>query len=232
MEVVYLLRVLLGGLFGLLFGIERSRRQKEAGMATHFIVGASAALFTCLSIVMHEVGDGARIAAQVVSGIGFLGAGMIFFRRENLHGLTTAAGIWATAAVGMCVAVGLYWIALGSTVMIIAIQILLHTKFIRRKRTILLLVKMEYSEETKEKLMEFFGVDIFHRFKVTVTNEKSPRGSKNVETSATDTESPQPTQKLIAETVIYSKKNCRADDIAAFLRDNPEIYSIERLEDL
>lgn len=236
MEVVYLLRVLLGGAFGLIFGIERSRRQKEAGMATHFIVGASATLFTCISIMMKDIGDGERIAAQVVSGIGFLGAGMIFFRRENLRGLTTAAGIWATAAVGMCVAVGMYWVALGAAALIISVQIILHTKFIRRNRLHLLLVQMEYSDEIKTKLMEFFGFETFHRFKVTASDEKYAQKTKKSEASATESDEQNQgvsvSKKLIAETVIYPTKNCSADEIAKFMRENPEIYTIERLEDL
>lgn len=235
MEVVYLLRVLLGGAFGLLFGIERSRRQKEAGMATHFIVGASATLFTCISVVMRDVGDGERIAAQVVSGIGFLGAGMIFFRRENLRGLTTAAGIWATAAVGMCVAVGMYWVSLGAAALIIGVQILLHSKFVRRNRVHLLLVKMSYTDEIKEKLMEFFGFETFHRFKVTATVDKSAHKSVNTEHESQESdEEPHisASSKLVAETVIYPTKNCSADEIAKFMLENPEIYTIERLEDL
>ena len=228
-EVVYLLRVLLGGALGLILGIERSRRQKEAGLAPHFVVGLAATLMTCLSLWFKEVadlGDGARIAAQVVTGIGFLGAGMIFFRRESLRGLTTAAGIWATAAIGMCTAVGMYWVALGSTALIIVIQIFVHSRLLRRNRMHLLLVKMEYTDDIKAKLMDFFGFESFHRFKVTATEEKFAQKQND------DEQQTAVSKKLIAETVIYTKKNCRAEEIASFLRDNPEIYSIERLEDL
>ena len=103
-QLMWLINSFLGGVLGLLIGLERSKRLKEAGMGTHFIVGFASALLTCISLSFKtgEYGDGARIAAQIISGIGFLGAGMIFFRRETLHGLTTAAGIWATSAIGMC----------------------------------------------------------------------------------------------------------------------------------
>ena len=239
-EIVYLLRVMLGGAFGLILGIERSRRQKEAGLATHFVVCLAATLMTCLSLWFKEVadlGDGARIAAQVVTGIGFLGAGMIFFRRESLRGLTTAAGIWATAAIGMCTAVGMYWVALGSTALIIVIQILVHSKLLRRHRMHLLQVKMVYTDEIKDKLMEFFGFETFHRFKVTSANEKFTRDgeAENNEQTATQSEreyNVSSGKKMIAETVIYTTQNYRADEIASFLCNNPEILSIERLEDL
>ncbi len=252
-EVVFLLRVLLGGALGLLVGIERSRRQKEAGMATHFVVGTASTLYTCVSIMMSDISDGGRIAAQVVSGIGFLGAGMIFFRRENLRGLTTAAGIWATAAIGMCTAVGMYWVALGTTAFIILFQVILHLKFIKRNRQHLLFVKMEYNEEIKAKLMEFFDFTSFHRFKVTSvkttsaanttygtsegvtaptvgSGDNATEPTANAETS--DKSTTAPTTKMIAETVIYPTENCSAEAIAKFMSENPEIISIERLEDL
>ncbi len=240
-EVIYILRVLLGSALGLILGIERSRRQKEAGMATHFVVGCASTLMTCVSLWFNEVagvGDGARIAAQVVSGVGFLGAGMIFFRRESLRGLTTAAGIWATAAIGMCTACGLYWLALATTFFIILVQVVLHTKLIRRNHLHLLLVKMEYTDSAQEKLKEYFGFDTFHRFKVTSTNEKflpDASGTKTISDPQREEQQVDPiviTKKLTVETVIYPSKNCSAEAIAAFVRENKEIHSIERLEDL
>ena len=129
-EVEYLARVIIGGILGIFMGIERSHRQKEAGIGTHFIVACAAALLTCISLWFKkdagDMGDGARIAAQIVSGVGFLGAGMIFFRRESMRGLTTAAGIWATAAIGMCTATGMYLLAFGTTITIILFQTLNH----------------------------------------------------------------------------------------------------------
>ena len=109
-------------------GIERTRRQKEAGMGTHFTVGLASALFTCIGYAFDEFGDAARIAAQVVTGIGFLGAGIIFFRRESLHGLTTAAIIWCTAAIGMCCGTGMYILASVCALLVIIVQLILHTK--------------------------------------------------------------------------------------------------------
>lgn len=232
LELDYFLKILIGGALGLILGIERSRRQKEAGMATHFVVATASTLLTCVSLWFKETGSdfnaAARIAAQIVSGVGFLGAGMIFFRRESLRGLTTAAGIWATAAIGMCVATGMFYLALGATALIIVVQIILHSKFIKRNKQHLLFVKMEYTTEIKNKMAEYFGFHNFHRLKVTSTNETIP-----VETTDENGEVVQSeTKKLLAETVIYPTKNCSAEEITAFIRDNPEVLSIERLEDL
>lgn len=211
-QLIFLLRIFLGGFLGLLLGWERSRRQKEAGMATHFMVGAAAALFTCVSIAFKTVGsDAARIAAQIVPGVGFLGAGMIFFRRESLRGLTTAAGIWATAAIGMCTAIGHYYLAVGTTVVIIVTQMILHSKLVKKRNNQhFLMVKFYYSDEVKENLLTFFGFNNFHRFKVSKLEEG----------------------KLLAETVIHPTQHLSADEISHFLSQNASIISVERLEDL
>ena len=90
-ELEYLTRVMIGGILGIFMGIERSHRQKEAGIGTHFIVACAAALLTCISLWFKkdagDMGDGARIAAQIVSGVGFLGAGMIFSAARACAGL-------------------------------------------------------------------------------------------------------------------------------------------------
>lgn len=208
-QLIYLLRVAVGGVLGLVIGIERSHRQKEAGMATHFTVGLASTLFTCISQQMESVGDGARIAAQIVSGISFLGAGMIFFRRESLHGLTTAAGIWATAAVGMCVGSGMYIVSVSVTIIIIVVQIVLHTKPLRRHNQRLLLVKFVNTNEMMDKLKTHFGVNNFSRFKVRRADGR-----------------------FEAEAVVRPVKSFTADEISAFVADNPEVLSVERLEDL
>lgn len=101
-------------------GLEREARQKHAGLRTHTLVGVGAALFMLISkygftdVVEPRlvVLDPSRVAAQVVSGIGFLGAGLIFVRRDSVRGLTTAAGIWVTAAIGSAAGAGLPVLAL------------------------------------------------------------------------------------------------------------------------
>ena len=117
----FFIRIVLAAILGALVGLERSKRQKEAGVRTHCIIACTSALFMILSkyAFVDLVGvaglrgaDPARIAAQVVSGISFLGAGVIFKNGNSIRGLTTAAGMWGTAAVGMAIGAGMYWVGL------------------------------------------------------------------------------------------------------------------------
>lgn len=120
---------------GALVGLERTKRQKEAGIRTHCIIACAAAVFMILSkyafvdpadVLGLAGADGARIAAQVVSGISFLGAGVIFKNGNSIRGLTTAAGIWATSAIGMAIGAGMYWVGLITTVIMMVAQVVLH----------------------------------------------------------------------------------------------------------
>lgn len=118
--VLLLLAFVLSGLIG----IERQRRLKSAGLKTHTLVGLGAAVFTLVSaygfssvIGTHVVLDPSRISAQIVSGIGFLGAGVIFVRQNVVNGLTTAATIWVTAAIGMACGAGMPIIAVTATIL-------------------------------------------------------------------------------------------------------------------
>ncbi len=132
----FLIRLLLSAGLGALVGLERSKRQKEAGVRTHCIIACTSALFMILSkyaFVDVAVGvdglrgaDPARIAAQVVSGISFLGAGVIFKNGNSIRGLTTAAGMWGTAAIGMAVGAGMYWLGFSEAAILVAIQVILH----------------------------------------------------------------------------------------------------------
>ena len=103
-------RLLLAALFGALIGVEREYRSKVAGLRTHLLVSIGSALMMLLSQYgFGGQGDPARVAAQIVSGIGFIGAGAIMMdRRQSVHGLTTAAGIWVSSGIGMTVAAGMY----------------------------------------------------------------------------------------------------------------------------
>lgn len=115
-----LLRIALAGLLGGLIGIERQLRAKEAGLRTHILVGVGSALFMIVSKYgfgdilpeSHVALDPSRIAAQVVSGMGFLGAGTIIIQKQIVKGLTTAAGMWVTAAIGLVIGSGLYEIGI------------------------------------------------------------------------------------------------------------------------
>ncbi|AYG11746.1 MgtC/SapB family protein [Salmonella enterica] len=115
-----LLRIALAGLLGGLIGLERQLRAKEAGLRTHILVGIGSAMFMIVSkygfedilLESHVALDPSRIAAQVVSGMGFLGAGTIIIQKQIVKGLTTAAGMWVTAAIGLVIGSGLYEIGI------------------------------------------------------------------------------------------------------------------------
>ena len=115
------LRIFVALILGGLIGLEREYRSKEAGFRTHFLVALGSALFTILSQYgfKYGLGDSSRVAAQIVSGIGFLGAGTIIFQRNFIRGLTTAAGLWVTAAVGMACGCSMYILAGVSTLLVL-----------------------------------------------------------------------------------------------------------------
>lgn len=123
-EAVMVLRLVIAGVLGALVGIDREFRAKEAGLRTHLLVGLGSALFTIVSqygfSADGEKSDIARVAAQVVTGIGFLGAGAIMVHRHYVRGLTTAAGLWVVAAIGMAAGSGLYVIASVATLFVLA----------------------------------------------------------------------------------------------------------------
>lgn len=137
----FLIRILLSGALGALIGLERTWHQKEAGIRTHCIISCTAATFMILSKYafgdMVDPGDPARLAAQVVGGISFIGAGVIFKDETGVKGLTTAAGMWATAAVGLAIGAGLYAVGLVEAGILIIIQITFHRYPIGNDATIL-----------------------------------------------------------------------------------------------
>lgn len=133
-EFTLLLRLALAVVCGAAIGFERSKRQKEAGIRTHIMVTLGAALLVIVSKygfidVAGAPGinvDVSRMAANIITGVSFLGAGVIFTRGGYVNGLTTASGIWTTAGVGCAVGAGMYIIGICATLMIIVIQIILH----------------------------------------------------------------------------------------------------------
>jgi len=123
-----LLRLALAAILGSAIGIERERLIWAAGLRTHMLVSVGACLFMIVSaygfagvLGTHVILDPSRVAAQVVSGVGFLGAGSIILRNEVVKGLTTAASMWAVAAIGLAVGGGLYLAAIAATVLILFI---------------------------------------------------------------------------------------------------------------
>lgn len=160
-EGVWMLRIFLAAMLGLLIGMERSRRQKEAGIRTHVIVAIGAALVMVVSkygfVDLISAGvdaDPTRIASNIVTGIGFLGAGVIFVKDASIRGLTTAAGLWATAAVGMAMGAGMYAIGFFVAVLIIVLQFLLHSTINRMEGTAINQVQMRlrYAPQVTERL--------------------------------------------------------------------------------
>ncbi|GMK48507.1 MgtC/SapB family protein [Paenibacillus glycanilyticus] len=175
MEYGFLLRIVLAGACGALIGYERKSRMKEAGIRTHFVVAAGAALMMLISKYGFQdmIGKGdialdpSRIAAQVVSGVGFLGAGMIFMQRQTIKGLTTAAGIWLTAGIGMAIGANLYIVGIGTTLLILAAQKLLHSKinWLAAPRTEQLSLRLRNEPDALNYILEFLkerNISILH----------------------------------------------------------------------
>ncbi len=133
-------RILAACICGAVIGFERSKRFKEAGIRTHIIVCCAAALIMILSkygfadlvgtsgdrLYGTNPTDPARLAAQIITGISFLGAGIIFRNGSSIKGLTTAAGIWATAGIGMAIGAGMYVLGIFTTVVVAVVQIVMH----------------------------------------------------------------------------------------------------------
>ena len=115
---VMILRLAVAGALGTLIGLEREYRAKEAGMRTHFLVALGSALIMIVSQYGFgdNTADASRVAAQIVSGIGFIGAGTIMMQKQFVRGLTTAAGLWVAAGIGMAIGGGLYIIGIVTTV--------------------------------------------------------------------------------------------------------------------
>ena len=137
-QIELLIRIFVAGICGAVIGYERKSRLKEAGIRTHFIVALASALMMVISkygffdlFSMVQPGqdvrlDPSRVASTIITGVGFLGAGAIFIRKNTINGLTTAAGIWATAGVGMAVGTGFYFIGIVSSIIMVFVQVVLH----------------------------------------------------------------------------------------------------------
>ncbi len=204
------LQLVLSLVLGFLIGFERKMRSKEAGIRTHTIVCVGACLFMIVSRSINGA-DPSRIAAQIVSGIGFIGAGMIFYNKQVVHGLTTAAGIWATAAIGMAVGAGLWEISIVASVVIIVIQLIMHLpfKFFHMRHSMKLnIVFLCTDGSEKTKIMELFSVKRFTRI-----NAKKQEN------------------QIVYDTLVSTDKEFPADYIYKALNENDFILSITREDD-
>jgi putative Mg2+ transporter-C (MgtC) family protein len=137
MPVDYVWRLLLAAGLGAALGVEREYRQKPAGLRTNILIAVGSALFTIMSAAMarNSGGDPGRIAAQIVTGIGFLGGGAIMRNRDTVHGMTTAATIWVNAAIGVAAGTGQYSLATFTAALTLVVLVVLppiETYFERR----------------------------------------------------------------------------------------------------
>ena len=177
------LRIVLATFMGYLIGYERKNREKNAGMRTHAIVCMGSALIMIVSkYSFRDIPDydASRVAAQIVSGIGFLGAGIIFIRNNAVSGLTTAAGIWATAGVGMAIGAGSCLLGICSGVLIVITQMVLHmTSFLTAEpyRGFLKVTTGDY-EQVIEELRQQFRRERIREVNVKITKNKAKEETK------------------------------------------------------
>ena len=143
----------MAGLLGGAIGFEREFRAKEAGVRTHFIVALGSALFMIISqYAFSGQYDHSRVAAQVVSGIGFIGAGVIIFQKNVVRGITTAAGLWVAAAIGLACGAGMYPIAIAAMLLTVICLEAMHfitSKYSER------IITVSLSPVSSERLLEF-----------------------------------------------------------------------------
>lgn len=209
----YLLCILIAGLLGYAIGFERKMRFKEAGVRTHAMVSVGSCLIMLVSKFGFSEGtaDGARIAAQIVSGIGFIGAGMILYKQQALQGLTTAAGIWTTAGVGMAVGAGMWVLALGSTVLIIFVQCIMHlpVKAFKTKHFVQMKICFRCESDENEEVKRLFKIEKFTK----VNMKRDENGIVHYTAYIM-------TDKVMVDT-----------EIVKILREHPFIVSIERADE-
>lgn len=175
-------RFIIAGICGALIGIERKNRAKEAGIRTHLIVALASALMMIISkygfFDMLEYSDAvkldpSRVASGIVSSIGFLGAGMIFVRKQVISGLTTAAGIWATVGIGMAFGAGLYVLGITATIIVVLCQIILHKnlRLFRTPMTEQISIQIKEDEDSIEHLKAIFEKEHIELIDLSATKE-------------------------------------------------------------
>ena len=162
--LMFIFQLVLSIVLGFFVGLERRFREKEAGMRTHTIVCFGSALMMIISkYAFGESSDPSRVAAQIVAGIGFLGAGIIVYKKNVVYGLTTAAGIWTTAGIGMACGSGLYVVAIVATVFLILIHFCLHRFVFKSKKNYDIKVIFESTNKEDEMVREIFGVEKYKK---------------------------------------------------------------------
>lgn len=213
-----LIRILVAGLCGAIIGLERGIRQKEAGIRTHSIVAMGGALLMIISkyafadlavgealLLGTKGADPTRIASQAITAIAFLGAGVIFRHGNVVRGLTTAAGIWATAAIGLCIGAGLYTIGVAVAVLVLLVNICLHRW----------LVRLESMATTVFSIVMKDSPDALNRLRLQLDDRKMQVQRMDVKKKSNET--------MKISIVVRVPKNAALNDLLIFLGDNPDI---------
>ncbi len=215
-ELVGIIGVLLSVILGFAIGFERKLRFKEAGIRTHTIVCVGAAIMMVVSKYGFEgmTADASRVAAQIVSGVGFLGAGIIMFRGQKMHGLTTAAGVWATAGIGMAAGAGLYIFATVGTVIIIVIQCVCHLniRLFRTKKYYKIKICFINTENESVKVKKLFSVENFN----SLTIERC-KDNENA---------------TVYRAMLNTDKEYSSQVLNEIIAQNPFILTVERCDDV
>ena len=220
MTTEFILRLLLAGIMGAVIGLDREYRAKEAGYRTHFLVSLGSALIMIVS--QHGFGeildtpnvnlDPSRIASQVVTGIGFIGAGTIILHKQIVRGLTTAAGIWATSGIGLAIGAGMYTLGVSATILtLIGLEVLSFLfKSVGMKSS-----AVEFSTESKETLNQLVKKFNSKDFMIVSFQMDERRVSEAISYHVT--------------MVIKSKKNNNEGTLLAQLQDFEDV-TIHRIE--
>ncbi len=217
-QLYWLIRIIVAAICGAVIGYERAIQRKSAGVRTHIVVAIASALFMIVSkygfsdvLGMHGIAlDPSRIAAQIVTGISFIGAGTILVRREQVSGLTTAAGVWATSAIGMAIGAGMYFVGILATAFLFIVQMLFHDDTLINK--IILHVRFNIQIEAVNK----------HKILPTIQKELKENQVENISVKILDVSD----EKIIfnVDGIINNKKD--ENDIIMALRKYPDIKRI------
>lgn len=217
-EMELIARLVIAGILGALVGFEREKRFKEAGLRTHFLVAVGSALAMIVSkyafydvVQSGTIGlDPSRIAASVVSGVGFLGAGTILVQRQSVRGLTTAAGLWATAGIGLAIGSGMYIVSICGTVLVLVGLEVLNRLF----QPIMAKVhKLNIHVSTNEVIPNILD---------TLSSQKLEVVTYQVKVKATDTQT-----HYVIDFQLKSNKTIKDNDIVKSLQSLPEIERIK-----
>lgn len=216
-ELTYFLRLVFSAICGAIVGLEREKRQKSAGLRTHIIVAMASSLMMIVSkygfmdvISIDGISlDASRIAAGVVTAVGFIGGGVIFIRKDNAVGLTTAAGLWGTVGIGIAIGAGMYILGFLATILMVVIQLFMHWKKLKVVTSaagsiVVNMTKNNFTLEILRKKLEEDGMFI-----------------RNLNISRTDDD-----QIMLKATVMFSKK----EPLPSIVDDVSRLSYIENLD--